>query len=100
MRGHHGVRLDEEQGIRPVRPPTAECHPEQSIQVSQARPRLFALEHGELLAKSGGLQTEAVPGEEECAKVGDERKNDRNHHPDDMRTPPALRDSHRSDFIR
>jgi len=34
MPGHHGVRLHEEQGIRPVRPPTAECHPEQSIQVS------------------------------------------------------------------
>ena len=34
MPGHHGVRLDEEQGIRPVGPPTAECHPEQPIQVS------------------------------------------------------------------
>jgi hypothetical protein len=34
MPGHHGVRLDDEQGIRPVGPPTAECHPEQSIQVS------------------------------------------------------------------
>ena len=34
MPGHHGVRLDDEQGIRLVGPPTAECHPEQSIQVS------------------------------------------------------------------
>jgi hypothetical protein len=36
---------------------------------------LFALEHGELLSKSGGLQTEAVPWEAECAKVGAYRKN-------------------------
>jgi hypothetical protein len=34
MPGHHGVRLDEEQGIRPVGPPTVESHPEQPIQVS------------------------------------------------------------------
>ena len=65
MPGHDGVRLDEEQGIRPVGPPKAERHPEQPIQTSQARPRLFAFEHGELLAKSGGLQTEAVPRERE-----------------------------------
>jgi hypothetical protein len=76
MPGHHGVRLDEEQGIRPVGPPTAERHPKQPIQVSYSRPRLFAFEHGELLAKSGGLQTEAVPREEERAKVGDYCKNE------------------------
>jgi hypothetical protein len=38
------------------------------------------LEHGELRAKSGGLQTEAVPQEEERAKVSDYRKNERDHH--------------------
>jgi hypothetical protein len=79
MPGHHSVRLDKEQGIRPIGPPTAECHPEQPIQVSQRRPRLFALEHGELLAKGGGLQTEAVPQEEERAKVGAYRKNEGDH---------------------
>jgi hypothetical protein len=35
------------------------------------------LEHGKLLAKSGGLQTEAVPREEERVKVVDYRKNER-----------------------
>jgi len=34
---------------------------------------------GELPAKSSGLQTEAVPGEEERAKVRDYRKNERHH---------------------
>ena len=34
MPGHHGVRLDDQQGIRSVRPPTAERRPEQSVQVS------------------------------------------------------------------
>jgi hypothetical protein len=38
------------------------------------------LEHGELLAKSGGLQTEAVPGEQKRAKVGVYRNNERDHH--------------------
>jgi len=53
---------------------------EQSIQVSYCRPGLFALEHGKLLAKSGGLQTEAVSRKEERTKVGDYRKNEGNHY--------------------
>ena len=31
MPGHHGVRLDDEQGIRPIGPPTAESRPKHSI---------------------------------------------------------------------
>jgi hypothetical protein len=47
---------------------------------SRSNTRLFAFEHGELLAKSGGLQTEAVPREEERATVGNDGKNEGDHH--------------------
>ena len=39
---------------------------------------------GKLLPKSGGLQSEAMPRNEECANVGDYRKNDGDHHSNRM----------------
>jgi hypothetical protein len=40
---------------------------------------LFAFEHSQMLAKSGGLTTEAVPRDEECANAGDYCKNEGDH---------------------
>ena len=42
--------------------------------------RLFTLEYGQLLAKRGDLQAEAVSANEERTAIGDHRENERYHH--------------------
>ena len=62
--------------------------------------RPFAFEHGGLPAKSGGVQTEAVPRDEECAKLGDYRKNKCDHHSNRMFKCPALAGSQPADSMQ
>jgi hypothetical protein len=48
--GYHGIWLYDDQGIRPPRPQTAKRDPKCPVQSEEVRPRLFTLEHGQLLA--------------------------------------------------
>jgi hypothetical protein len=50
MPGHHGIWLYDDQGIQPPRPQTAKGEPKCSIKMARVRPRLFTLEHDQLLA--------------------------------------------------
>jgi hypothetical protein len=45
--------------------------PKQPIQTVQLGTRLFPFEHGQLLAKGGGLQSQLVTRHQEAAEVGD-----------------------------
>jgi hypothetical protein len=53
MPGKHGFRLDDQEGIPPVRQPTAQPEPQKSIRFSQARALLGRpLQNRELVTKS------------------------------------------------
>ena len=62
-----------------ARPQLAERNSEQPVQTVQLGPPLFPFEHGELLAKGGGLQSEIVARHKEGAEVGDHRESERDH---------------------
>jgi hypothetical protein len=89
MPGRYGLRFHDDQGIGPARSPTAEGNPEQSIQAPQLGPRLFPLEHDQLLAKSGDLQTEAVARDQKSPKVGDYGEKEPEHPSNFMPSRPA-----------
>jgi len=50
MPGHHSIWLYDDQGIRPPRPQTAKGDPKCPVKIAKVRPRLFPLEHDQLLA--------------------------------------------------
>jgi hypothetical protein len=77
MPGDHGIRLHDDQGTGPACPQAADSNPEETVKAAQPRPGLLPFEDGELLAKSGGLQPEAVPRDKERPKVGVCRENQR-----------------------
>ena len=58
--GNNSVRLHDDQGISPAAPPVLECNAEQPVEAAQSGSRLLTLEDHELLAKTGGFQTESV----------------------------------------
>src|SRR4030095_10742917 len=51
MPGHHSIWLYDDQGIRPPRPQTAKGDPKCPVKIAKVRPRLFPLEHDQLLAQ-------------------------------------------------
>ena len=76
MPAHDGIRFNDDQGVYPVRPQTAERHPKGSVKPAW----LFMVEHDELLALRSHLHAEAVTADEECAAVGEHREHERYHH--------------------
>jgi hypothetical protein len=56
MPAHDGVGRDDLDGVSPVRPHPREQHPQQTIDVTEARaPRRLALEDGELMSQGQNL---------------------------------------------
>lgn len=72
MPGDHGFWFDDDQGVAPCRPKPAEQNPKYSILDSQARVRMFLLEHAQLLTPSKGLEAEVVAKTEKGADAGEE----------------------------
>jgi len=64
MPAHDGLGLDQNERIAPSRPEPAQRAPKHAIKVIETRPRMFAFEHGNLLAQGEYLQTEVMT----CAK--------------------------------
>jgi len=56
---------NDDQGLGPTGPQSTERNPEQPIEAVQLGTGLLPLEHGELLTKSSGLQSEFVARHEE-----------------------------------
>jgi hypothetical protein len=79
MPANHGFRLDNDQGVGPARPQSAERNPEQPIEPIQFRARLLPLKHGKLLAKGSGFQRQVVALQKESAEVGDHRTGKSEH---------------------
>ena len=61
MPGDHGLGLDDNKGLLPVRPELAEQHPEGSIAASESGMRMISLVDRELLAQGGVLQGQSCP---------------------------------------
>jgi hypothetical protein len=79
MPRHHRIRVHHDQKAGPSGPQTAEGNPEQSVEALYTRSRLLAFKHDQLLAQRRDLQTEAVPGDEECAAIDEYRDHKRYH---------------------
>ena len=62
---NNGVRLHDDQDIRPVGPDAAQSRPEEPIPVIQPRPWPFPMKHGELLPESEDFQCGVNPTTEE-----------------------------------
>jgi hypothetical protein len=88
MPRHHSIRVHHHQGAGPSGPQTAERNPEQSVEVLYTRSRLLAFKDYQLLAQRRDLQTEAAPGNKECAAIGEYRDDKRYHC--SYRTRPVL----------
>jgi len=74
MPADDGLGLDHDQRIGPARPKAPQSQPEQAVEVVQAGPWMFALEHGDLLAQGKNLQTKIMACAKERAQVGEERE--------------------------
>lgn len=72
MPAHHGFRLDHNERIHPARPEAPQRHPEQAVEVVEARPGVLAFENGELLAQGEYLQAKIMARPNEGSQVQEE----------------------------
>ena len=79
MPANDGLRLHDDQGLGPAGPQASERNPKQPIKAIQLGTGPLPLENSELLAKSGGFQSEVVARHKEGAEVCDHRENERDH---------------------
>jgi hypothetical protein len=89
--GDHGIRLHDNQSTGPACPQAAECYPEETVRAAQPRPGLLSFEDRELLAKSGGFQSEAMSRDKEGPQVSDCHENESDHHSDGTQYRMLLR---------
>jgi hypothetical protein len=78
----YSIGLDENESFGPVVPNAPNDNPEQAIELIQLGARLFPFVNGKLLAKSGGLHCQTVPGYEKRLRVRQHAQQKRSHHSD------------------
>ena len=74
MPADDGLGLDQDERLHPPRPETPQCQPRQAIDAVEVRPRMSALEHGDLLSERENLQSKIVACAKEREEVGEERE--------------------------
>src|SRR5450631_420650 len=75
----HGVRLDDNQHVRPARPETGEDHPERAVAVAQARAARRTTQIGQLLAESQVLDGQIRAGTEAGSQRSKDAQNQGSH---------------------
>ena len=79
MPADHGVGLHENQDVDPAGPALAECRPEEAVQGVQLWPRLFPLQHGELLPEREDFDRSIASTTKEHSDGDKQREDDFEH---------------------
>ena len=74
MPADNGFGSDQDERISPPWRETPQRDPKQAVNIVEARPRMLALEHRDLLTRGENLETEVVACAEERAQAGEERE--------------------------